>query len=125
MSTSPARTGPAELGAFGSEEADVALRADIRRLGQRLGESLVRQVGQELLDGVEAVRRLTRADPAAAAALLREVDPIAAGHLVRAFSAFFHLADTQSDRPTTEPGAATPRRPPDPGVRLASGVAAP
>ncbi|HEV7759221.1 MAG TPA: phosphoenolpyruvate carboxylase, partial [Acidimicrobiales bacterium] len=93
MSTSPARTGPAELGAFGSEEADVALRADIRRLGRLLGESLVRQVGPELLDRVEAVRRLARTDPAAAAALLRDVDPTAAGQLVRAFSAFFHLAN--------------------------------
>jgi len=93
MSTTPARTGPAELGAFGSEEADLALRADIRRLGRLLGETLARQVGPELLDGVEAVRRLTRVDPAAAAALLRDVDPTTAGHLVRAFSAFFHLAN--------------------------------
>src|SRR5687768_724665 len=96
MATSPrtpTRTGPAELGAFGSEEADLALRADIRRLGKLLGESLVRQVGRELLDGVEAVRRLARTDAAAAASLLRDVDPVTAGHLVRAFSAFFHLAN--------------------------------
>ena len=93
MSTSTARTGPTELGAFGGEEADVALRADIRRLGQLLGESLTRQVGPELLDRVEAVRRLARVDPAAAAELLRDVDPVTAGHLVRAFSGFFHLAN--------------------------------
>ena len=34
------RTGPAELGAFGGEEADAALRADIRRLGTLLGQTL-------------------------------------------------------------------------------------
>lgn len=93
MATTPARTGPTELGAFGSEEADLSLRADIRRLGRLLGDSLVRQVGPGLLDRVEAVRRLARTDPAAAAALLRDVDAITAGHLVRAFSGFFHLAN--------------------------------
>src|SRR5262245_11848660 len=93
MSTTASRTGPTELGAFGSEEADLALRADIRRLGRLLGESLVRQVGPELLEQVEAVRKLARDDPAAAAALLRDVDPTTAGQLARAFSAFFHLAN--------------------------------
>ena len=42
---------------------------------------------------MEDVRRLTRTDPGAAAALLRDVDPVEAGHLVRAFNAFFHLAN--------------------------------
>lgn len=87
------RTGPAELGAFGGEQADQDLRRDIRRLGDLLGRSLVRQVGQDLLDQVEAVRRLARDDPAAATDLLREVDPATAGHLVRAFSTFFHLTN--------------------------------
>ncbi|OWY61410.1 hypothetical protein B7486_63915, partial [cyanobacterium TDX16] len=87
------RTGPAELGAFGGEEADLALRRDIRRLGDLLGRSLVRQVGPELLELVEAVRHLTRTDPGAAADVLRDVDPATAGHLVRAFSTFFHLTN--------------------------------
>src|SRR5437879_3073754 len=47
------------------------LRADIRRLGDLLGETLVRQEGPELLELVEKVRRLTREDGEAAAELLR------------------------------------------------------
>ncbi|WP_371749012.1 phosphoenolpyruvate carboxylase [Aquihabitans sp. G128] len=78
---------------FAEGEDDQALRADIRRLGELLGRSLVRQVGPGLLERVEAVRTLTRSDPAAAADLLRDVDPVEAGHLVRAFNAFFHLAN--------------------------------
>lgn len=89
----PARTGPAELGAFAGEDADAALRADIRRLGRLLGDSLVRQVGPDLLELVESVRRAARSDPAAAAATVADVDPVMAGHLVRAFSTFFHLAN--------------------------------
>ncbi|MGI9093413.1 MAG: phosphoenolpyruvate carboxylase [Mycobacteriales bacterium] len=76
-----------------SERADAALRADIRRLGNALGESLVRQEGAELLALVERVRALTREDGAAAAALLANIDVAQAGLLVRAFSAYFHLAN--------------------------------
>ena len=38
-----------------------ALRADIRRLSTMLGQTLVQHGGQELLDLVEQVRRLSRA----------------------------------------------------------------
>ncbi|MEU3458669.1 phosphoenolpyruvate carboxylase [Streptomyces sp. NPDC006733] len=70
-----------------------ALRADIRRLGELLGGTLVRQEGQELLDLVEKVRALTRSDGEAAAALLGETDLQTAAKLVRAFSTYFNLAN--------------------------------
>ncbi|MBL1068658.1 phosphoenolpyruvate carboxylase [Streptomyces sp. 7-21] len=70
-----------------------ALRADIRRLGDLLGETLVRQDGPELLELVERVRHLTRSDGEAAAALLSETDLATAAKLVRAFSIYFHLAN--------------------------------
>ncbi|NYI05989.1 phosphoenolpyruvate carboxylase [Allostreptomyces psammosilenae] len=73
--------------------ADAALRADIRRLGDLLGQTLVRQEGQDLLDLVERVRALTRTDGDAAARLLGETDPATAAKLVRAFSTYFHLAN--------------------------------
>ncbi|MBH1935399.1 phosphoenolpyruvate carboxylase [Streptomyces sp. AV19] len=70
-----------------------ALRADIRRLGDLLGETLVRQEGDELLALVEQVRALTRTDGEAAARLLGTTDPQTAAKLVRAFSTYFHLAN--------------------------------
>jgi phosphoenolpyruvate carboxylase len=72
---------------------NTALRADIRRLGELLGETLVRQEGQDLLDLVERVRALTRSDGIAAAHLLSETDLPTATKLVRAFSTYFHLAN--------------------------------
>jgi phosphoenolpyruvate carboxylase len=73
--------------------ADAALRADIRRLGSLLGQTLVRQEGQALLDLVEEVRRLVRTDPARAAARLAAVRVPTATPLARAFSTYFHLAN--------------------------------
>ncbi|MEU3503346.1 phosphoenolpyruvate carboxylase, partial [Streptomyces hundungensis] len=57
------------------------LRADIRRLGDLLGETLVRQEGPELLELVERVRALTRSDGEAAERHHRAPDqqPPAAG----------------------------------------------
>ncbi|MGW7006012.1 phosphoenolpyruvate carboxylase [Streptomyces sp. NPDC054933] len=72
---------------------NAALRADIRRLGELLGETLVRQEGQDLLDLVERVRALTRSDGEAAARLLGETGLPTATKLVRAFSTYFHLAN--------------------------------
>ncbi|MEU5955159.1 phosphoenolpyruvate carboxylase [Streptomyces sp. NPDC047525] len=73
--------------------ASTELRADIRRLGDLLGETLVRQEGSELLELVEKVRRLTREDGEAAARLLGGTELETAAKLVRAFSTYFHLAN--------------------------------
>ena len=84
------------------ESAHTALRADIRLLGNLLGETLVRQSGPQLLDLVEEVRGLTkrlRSDPPDASAAA-ELDRVLAGldlpttiDLVRAFSSYFYLAN--------------------------------
>ncbi|MEV0845363.1 phosphoenolpyruvate carboxylase [Streptomyces sp. NPDC049954] len=73
--------------------AGAELRADIRRLGDLLGETLVRQEGPELLELVERVRALTRSDGEAAARLLGDTELETAAKLVRAFSTYFHLAN--------------------------------
>jgi phosphoenolpyruvate carboxylase len=85
------------LGAMSNDavlpDEQAPLRADIRRLGNLLGETLVRQEGQHLLDLVEEVRRLTREDGGAAARLLEGIDLRTGIRLVRAFSIYFHLAN--------------------------------
>ena len=79
---------------------DAALRADVRRVSTLLGESLARQEGPQLLDLVERIRSLTKAaqggDDQALAELHEVVGSVSlrtAIHLVRAFSAYFHLAN--------------------------------
>jgi phosphoenolpyruvate carboxylase len=74
-------------------DADAALRADIRRLGNLLGQTLVRQEGQPLLDLVEEVRALVRTDPERAAARLAALEVTTGTKLARAFSTYFHLAN--------------------------------
>ncbi|AGP55476.1 phosphoenolpyruvate carboxylase [Streptomyces rapamycinicus] len=76
-----------------ADHTNAALRADIRRLGDLLGETLVRQEGPDLLELVERVRALTRSDGEAAADLLGTTDLETAAKLVRAFSTYFHLAN--------------------------------
>ena len=96
MSTESASS-PAE---FSLGELDSALRSDIRRLGAQLGDALVRQHGPELLERVEQVRGLARGlrrsdeDSTALAELLAGVDVADAGLLARAFTVYFHLANT-------------------------------
>jgi phosphoenolpyruvate carboxylase len=74
-------------------DAQAGLRREIRELGVLLGRTLVRQEGHELLDQVERIRHLIRADRDSAAALLAEVEASEAIKLVRAFTTYFHLAN--------------------------------
>ncbi len=85
----------------GESDRDEALRADIRRLGTQLGEALARQHGTGLLDLVEKVRALCKAirhdhDPEATSQLDAALSSIDLGtviQLVRAFTAYFYLAN--------------------------------
>ncbi|MGA0986039.1 MAG: phosphoenolpyruvate carboxylase, partial [Candidatus Nanopelagicales bacterium] len=78
-----------------SEAPDLTaeLRSAIRRLGSLLGQSLVRQEGEQLLNLVEQIRNLTKNDPKAAAGVLDRTDLDSAIKLARAFSSYFHLAN--------------------------------
>jgi len=75
-----------------------ALRNDVRKLGDLLGETLVRQEGAELLNLVEKVRFAVREGKAEEALSDLSVEKIAS--LVRAFSTYFNLANVaeQVDR---------------------------
>jgi phosphoenolpyruvate carboxylase len=70
---------------------DALLRSDVRRLGDLLGQSLVRQEGTELLELVEKVRKAVRDN--GEDALLADITDDQAVDLVRAFSTYFHLAN--------------------------------
>jgi phosphoenolpyruvate carboxylase len=74
-------------------EVPAALRTDIRRLADLLGQTLARLEGQPVLDLVETVRGLVRIDDEATAALLDGLPPEHAALLVRAFGTYFHLAN--------------------------------
>lgn len=70
---------------------DAVLRSDVRRLGDLLGQSLVRQEGPELLALVEAVRKAVR--EGGGSELLDNLSVGESVQLVRAFSTYFHLAN--------------------------------
>ncbi len=70
---------------------DALLRSDVRKLGDLLGQSLVRQEGQELLDLVESVRKAVR--EGGGTELLEHLSVEDSVQLVRAFSTYFHLAN--------------------------------
>ena len=70
---------------------DATLRSDVRRLGDLLGQSLIRQEGQELLNLVEDVRKAVR--EGGGVEILERLSVENATQLVRAFSTYFHLAN--------------------------------
>ena len=70
---------------------DAGLRSDVRRLGELLGQSLVRQAGDELLNLVEAVRKAVR--EGGGEEILEKLSVDQSVDLVRAFSNYFNLAN--------------------------------
>ena len=70
---------------------DAGLRADVRRLGELLGESLVRQEGSELFELVEKVRKAVR--EGGGSEILENISVDESVQLVRAFSNYFNLAN--------------------------------
>lgn len=87
----------AEQSGVVSEAQHLAMRADIRLLSTLLGETLVRQGGEELLELVEQVRRSARTAPLESSAeirsLLSTLDVGTSVQLARAFSTYFQLAN--------------------------------
>ena len=69
---------------------DQALRSDVRKLGELLGETLVRQEGAGLLALVESVRKAVR--EGGGEEILSDLSVEDSVQLVRAFSTYFHLA---------------------------------
>ncbi len=102
---SPAALGTGVSSTTNGSDRDAALRADVRRVGALLGQALVRQQGQELLDLVEDVRRLTKQSQEAASSderhaattrvreILASLPISLATELVRAFATYFQLAN--------------------------------
>lgn len=82
---------PAHLSSDVDPQDNADLRSDVRRLGDLLGASLVRQESQELLDLVEAVRKAVR--DGGGEEVLEKVSVLQSVQLVRAFSTYFHLAN--------------------------------
>ena len=82
-------------------EKDKALRDDVRRLGQIVGQLVEEQGGEALFDLVEAARRAAIAhregDAEATArlqALIAGLAPQTAGDIIRAFSTYFQMVNT-------------------------------
>ena len=78
--------------------ADTALRANVRLLGDLLGQVLVEQEGQELLDEEERIRALARDARAggsrrALGAAVAALGPERQGAVLRAFALFFQLVN--------------------------------
>ena len=93
-----AATEPREQQAAAPEDAP--LRADVRQLGNLVGEIIHEQRGSDFFENVEAVRRAAigrrRGDPEADAALRERLQSLSAddaGELVRAFATLFQVVN--------------------------------
>jgi phosphoenolpyruvate carboxylase len=82
------------------EAKDEPLRADVRRLGELVGEMLAEQGGGELYERVESVRREAirrrEGEPGAEDELwplVADLEPAAAAELARAFAAYFQVVN--------------------------------
>lgn len=72
-------------------DESATLRSDVRRLGDLLGQSLVRHDGQKLLDLVESVRKSVREGKGDE--ILKSLSNDEKVKLVRAFNVYFNLAN--------------------------------
>lgn len=82
-------------------EKDYALRDDVRRLGQLVGQLVEEQGGEALFDLVEAARRAAIAQREGDSeagdrleGLIAELAPQTAGDFIRAFSTYFQMVNT-------------------------------
>ena len=75
------------------EHTNSDLRAEIRRLGRLLGETIAGLEGESALELVERIRTAVRENPAEATRILEQVSLDDAIRLARAFSMYFHLAN--------------------------------
>ncbi len=95
-----------------TETNDAALRRDIRELGQLLGDVLREQWGDEFFDLVESVRQGSRSirvseDEIDRTALFDRLDTSSTWEivrLVRAFTIYFHIANTAEQHYRVPPG---------------------
>jgi phosphoenolpyruvate carboxylase len=76
-----------------AEASNEALRADIRTVTTMLGETLVRNESQQLLDLVELVRSQAKESSLAELDELQGIDLATTIRLIRAFTSYFHLAN--------------------------------
>jgi phosphoenolpyruvate carboxylase len=118
----------------GESEKDYPLRRDVRSLGSVLGQVLVEQVGQDLFDSVEELRRLLikhretarrNSGPASASKLMLEAREIIskmdlprAYQVTKAFAIYFeltNLAETNHRKRRRRAGKLDRNHPPLPG----------